>query len=301
MPHPAVIKWLDGQEIALNESARVAGLLEHNTMVGQAREFLINKVLKSILPAAVHFGTGKIIDSQGSYSKQIDIIVYDARFPALEIEGSGLYMVEGVIAAIEVKSTLDTGQLILALDNCKSVLDLMSCGEDEHQMHERIDFYKRSGGLTDEHAQERFTYNFLPETYIFSFTSDLKWDTSFDKIYEWWSSADCPKSPYFPRLPKLIVTGRAVGVANDGLINFNTFDSDGMEGSQKGIFLLFETERKFRWLALHLVNKVSARLGLTSHSLGGPVTYGITDYFDMEEFVKSIGPIQKRITWAHTP
>jgi hypothetical protein len=84
--------WLNCQEDTLRAEAKLAGLLGHSCMIGNAREFLVSKVLRSILPPSVHIGTERVIDSVGQVSNQVDIILYDSRFPVFEIQpGIGLY------------------------------------------------------------------------------------------------------------------------------------------------------------------------------------------------------------------
>jgi hypothetical protein len=119
MVNKVVMEWFDGLEATLETESKLSGLLDHNPTIGQAREFLVRRVLKTILQANVHIGSGKVIDHNERTSKQIDIIVYDSRFPMLELEGGGLYFVEGGFATIEVKSTMDSEQLAGSLDNCK--------------------------------------------------------------------------------------------------------------------------------------------------------------------------------------
>jgi hypothetical protein len=145
MASKALVEWFDSLERVLKEESELSGLLAHGSTIGQAREFVITRVLKTILPSSVHIGSGKIIDSCGAYSKQIDIILYDPRFPLMKVEGGGLYFVEGVLATIEVKSTIDSRELKASLENCKSVLDLMPRGEYPEQAESRINFYKQRG------------------------------------------------------------------------------------------------------------------------------------------------------------
>jgi len=94
------------------------------------------------LPPIVHIGSGKVVDFEGKKSRQIDIIVYDSRFPTFEIQsGMGIYLLEGVIAIIEVKSTLTRKSLFEALDNTQSLIQLtpglvlllhVGCHEPKH-------------------------------------------------------------------------------------------------------------------------------------------------------------------------
>jgi hypothetical protein len=121
----AVGQWLNGLEGVLHKEAELAGLLEHGTMVGSAREFLVSRALRSVLPPSLHIGTGRVIDSCGNRSKQVDVVIYDPVFPILETHpGNGLYLVEGVVATIEVKSNVDKTKLWEAFDNCLSVTRL---------------------------------------------------------------------------------------------------------------------------------------------------------------------------------
>jgi hypothetical protein len=196
-----LINWFDGLEATLESESKLSGLLDHNPTIGQAREFLVRRVLKTLLPTGVHIGSGKILDHEEKTSKQIDIIVYDPRFPKMELEGGGLYFVEGVLATIEVKTTIDRDQLQAGLDNCQSVLTLSPVGEYPNEKSERIKFYMDKGNLTYNEAEERFCYKFLPATYIFAFNSKLSLDTTCEYIKAWWENIGCGRSKYFPFLP----------------------------------------------------------------------------------------------------
>ena len=110
-----IANWLDSQDEIITAEASLAGLLEHGTAIGNAREFFINRVLRTILPPIVHVGTG-VVFGEAAKSKQIDVVLYDSRFPVYEIEpGFGMYPIEGVICTIEIKSFLDKKELVLSL------------------------------------------------------------------------------------------------------------------------------------------------------------------------------------------
>lgn len=162
-----VISWFDELESVLAAGAKLRGLLEHASTVGLAREFVVTEVLRSILPEAVHIGTGRVVDQFGNSSKQIDIVIYDPRFPKLTVAGGALYMAEGVLATIEIKSCIDADQLRGALDNCASVLALGVKGQFPEQAKARIDFYQSVHGLEHPQAVDMFHYMVRPATYIF--------------------------------------------------------------------------------------------------------------------------------------
>jgi hypothetical protein len=280
MAKTTIADWLDRLESALEAEARLSGLFDHATTTGQAREFLVARVLKTILPPIAHIGSGKVIDSLGNSSRQIDIIIYDARFPLMRVEGGGLYFVEGVLATIEVKSIVDSRELETALENCRSVLTLGICGEHPEEAAARITFYMEKGALTRENAEERFHYMLHPATYVFGFNSNLSLETTASCIKNWWDSFGCARSTYFPLLPRVIDSGNVVGFINDGRISLI---------SDKGtdhVMSLFETHLRFRWLALHLMDAVSLRLGLRNCAEG--FDYRLSGYYPWDEYVRPL-------------
>jgi len=80
-----VKEWFDGLERQLTEEAHHAGLLGHATMTGNAREFFVRHVLQSFLPARIRVGTGKVIGGESGRSKQVDIVLYEDRFPVFRL------------------------------------------------------------------------------------------------------------------------------------------------------------------------------------------------------------------------
>jgi hypothetical protein len=137
----------------------------------------------------------------------------------MKVEGGGLYFVEGVLATIEIKSTIDSSELEISLENCRSVLELSPHGEHPEEAERRITFYMQKGNLTHVEAEHRFWYMFLPATYVFSFNSKLSLNTTRTCIKHWWEKLDCRYSTYFPLLPRVITTGNIAGFVNDGRIN----------------------------------------------------------------------------------
>jgi hypothetical protein len=62
----ALVQWFDALETALEADSKLCGLLSHSSTVGQAREFVIARVLRTILPTRVHIGSGIVVSSDGS-------------------------------------------------------------------------------------------------------------------------------------------------------------------------------------------------------------------------------------------
>ena len=101
--------------------------LRHPTNLGGAREHFVRDVLLRFLPSTILVGSGEITDGM-TRSAQQDVILYRSDFPVISgFDYVNLYMIEGVIATIEVKSDLSTGDpngLTTALKNQRSVLEL---------------------------------------------------------------------------------------------------------------------------------------------------------------------------------
>lgn len=115
---------------SLNEEVlrklELSKIINHPAESGRSREQIITQYLEHILPKSVKLGTGFVIDAQGNTSKQIDVLVYqDEYHPVITVGNVNYYMVESVVAVIEVKASIsDKKTLRQALENIKSVKNL---------------------------------------------------------------------------------------------------------------------------------------------------------------------------------
>jgi len=83
--------------------------LKHPTNLGGLREHFIKNVLLNFVPSSIIIGSGEVTDGV-KRSGQQDIILYRANFPVIKgYDHVNLYLIEGVIATIEVKSDLSEG------------------------------------------------------------------------------------------------------------------------------------------------------------------------------------------------
>jgi uncharacterized protein DUF6602 len=91
--------------------AHQAGNSLSSASKGNEREAFINGVLSQVLPPHFRFGSGDITDQVGARSGQLDIVVEYPFVPSLPIvagRSPRLYLAEGVVAVIEIKSNLST-------------------------------------------------------------------------------------------------------------------------------------------------------------------------------------------------
>jgi hypothetical protein len=274
-------QWLDQLETIIEQEARLAGFLEHGTSVGDAREFFVRRVLRSVLPPMVHVGRGRVIGAMSKPSKQIDIVIFDPRFPILEIEsGMGLYPVEGVIATIEVKSTLNKENLNESLDNCYSVMGVgpHSLGDDiTHRTEELMHLKKWSR----REAEQWLNWDLQPKTYIFSFTGYKTAEGLASAVQEWYEHEDLksPRSIIAPYLPRIIASEGVVGLSADNWVFLPQCD----DPAKATVMQFIPCEQRFGMFALHLIHAVSERLG-TMHAEEG-VRYNHEKYFPWEDYL----------------
>lgn len=105
----------------------------HNGESGRENEASLAEIIRRLLPPTVGVGSGVVIDSSGARSQQTDIIVYDqATQPNVLAQTSQvLFPVETVKLAIEIKTTVTTGELDDAVAKKNSIQKLHSAGEGQ--------------------------------------------------------------------------------------------------------------------------------------------------------------------------
>jgi hypothetical protein len=83
--------------------------VSHSSNLGTVREHFVKNILSCFLPKSVTVGSGEIIGAD-QRSGQQDVVIYRSDFPVLGgFDYINTYIAEGVIATIEVKSDLSTG------------------------------------------------------------------------------------------------------------------------------------------------------------------------------------------------
>lgn len=89
------------------EELNLAKSIGHGPESGRAREEIVRRFLRRLMPSGYGIDTGFVIDSSGHISKQIDIIIHRTGYhPVFDVAGIRHFMVESVAAVIENKSRL---------------------------------------------------------------------------------------------------------------------------------------------------------------------------------------------------
>jgi hypothetical protein len=120
---------MDAVENQLLATSRIPANSGHTLHKGTPREAFIRKFLEGHLPSNVAIGTGEIIDANSQprqQRNQYDIVIYRRSYPKLDFGGgiSG-FLIESVVATIEVKSILTQAEFANAASaakNCKMLV-----------------------------------------------------------------------------------------------------------------------------------------------------------------------------------
>ena len=98
---------------------RALSRVRHPLTRGQLRELVIRDLLRPFLPMDVGLGTGEIVTAANQTSRQQDVVMFNRSvLPPITLEGnSGIFPVESVAYAIEIKSSLTEDELNSAHTN----------------------------------------------------------------------------------------------------------------------------------------------------------------------------------------
>lgn len=127
----------------------------HHGIEGEIREIAARDCVEPFLTQGFQCGTGKVIDSVGNLSDQIDLAVYHRKLvpPILVNRDLGFYPVECVRYAFEIKSKLTASEVRDANKKFRSISRLFSFPQ------------KQADGTTKRGG--------CPSTVLFAFGSDI--------------------------------------------------------------------------------------------------------------------------------
>lgn len=179
--------------------------------VGVARENAVRSKLRQILPGKVDIGTGFVIDSFGYTSKQTDIVIIEKDIcPIFSINGTPettYYPCESVLAVGEIKSILDTDDIVDAFGKIESV---KKC---QRYIKDSINWRKYFSTFTTLGAEsERYNQQSHPKDQIYGFVLCQSLGLTIPTFLERCKEEIKIREPYL--LPDLFVS------LNDGLALF---------------------------------------------------------------------------------
>jgi len=112
------------------ELSRIVEDVPHAGLRGQFRESFLSRALRPWLPRGMELGTGVIVDEKGTRRQvnEDDIIIYapDLLPAVLPLVERNIFLLDAVVAHIEVKSTLSPDDLKAAVEAAISVRRLVS-------------------------------------------------------------------------------------------------------------------------------------------------------------------------------
>lgn len=110
-------------ESALLAQSELAAASGHSVNQGTVREAFIRDFLASHVAERLGIGTGEVISAtskDGESRNQLDVIVYNRAYPKLHLGAAvDLYLVESVIAILEIKTTLNKKELKTSVNTAR--------------------------------------------------------------------------------------------------------------------------------------------------------------------------------------
>jgi hypothetical protein len=151
----------------------------HRGIRGDHAEAALRFFLRQYMPRRFSIGTGEVVDSQGARSSQTDVVIANEDHPfTFSDEEPGLFFVEGVSAAAEVKAVLTREQLQTTIENSRSWKRLL------------VNPGKGTTAHANPEDQQRFYQT--PPYFLFAFESQLSLATIEKVLLEAGSYADTP-------------------------------------------------------------------------------------------------------------
>jgi hypothetical protein len=121
------------------EFSRIVDSVPHAGLQGQFRESFLARALRPWLPRGLELGTGVIVDEKGTRRQvnEDDIIIYaPGLLPAiLPLVERNIFLLDAVVAHIEVKSTLSSDTLEQAVKGAMAVDGLTSSYVGKREVH----------------------------------------------------------------------------------------------------------------------------------------------------------------------
>lgn len=129
-------EFLRDQSREIRASARQAGFFDHRPTTGAAREWVLRKPLEDVLPYRYAVAGGQVLAANDAISTQWDVLIYSRLdTPRLySTPAATILPIEGVLAAISVKSKVDEAALA---DAARAATQLREMPRAPIRRHER--------------------------------------------------------------------------------------------------------------------------------------------------------------------
>lgn len=120
-------KYCDKALAILSAQYDATKLVPHNATTGSVREQILRDFLSLHLPELVSVVSGQIFDYENNFSRQQDVVLVLKSMPRLPFaNGTDLIYQEGVVATIEIKTSLSSAVISSIGENIASVRNLVS-------------------------------------------------------------------------------------------------------------------------------------------------------------------------------
>jgi hypothetical protein len=120
-------KYCDKALAVLSAQYDATKLVPHNATTGSVREQILRDFLSLHLPELVSVVSGQIFDFENNFSRQQDVVLVLKSMPRLPFaNGTDLIYQEGVVATIEIKTSLSSAVISSIGENIASVRNLVS-------------------------------------------------------------------------------------------------------------------------------------------------------------------------------
>ena len=114
--------------VKIDEELKIAKeALRHPGTKGDASEKIWIELLKTYLPKRYRVCSAHVVDSNGSFSDQIDVVIFDRQYSPFifDFMGAKVVPVESVYAVFEAKQTINAAHIRYAKDKVASVRNLV--------------------------------------------------------------------------------------------------------------------------------------------------------------------------------
>lgn len=150
---------------------------QHRGIKGEKVEQLLRDFLREYLPPYNRVGSGEVIDSHGLVSSQTDVVITNEHHPYInDLKSSGLYFIEGVACAGEVKSVFTSDDFQKVMDSCRRFKSL------KPQITPGTQF------IANPSDAKRFVYS--RPYFLFAFESQLSFEEVFQRVRKHYNDND---------------------------------------------------------------------------------------------------------------